>query len=132
MCSKNNYAFYCSIVKGEEKFYLSTNMATSADETIVDASLINNEDSSSDESSHKEITMFVPLFAEEIARGSRGAAVRMPGYFETVVPRYSGKAFKSHFRLHRESFEKLSILLSTFTFVNKLDCRGRPHVPLPK
>ena len=104
-------------------------MASATEKKTVALFLLNED--SCEESSEDEIEELIPLLVNSVSNGGRETAVRMPDYFENVVPRYSGKVFKSHFRLHRKSVEKLSLILSTSTIFTKPDRRGRPPVPLP-
>ena len=123
--------FDCSIVKGAEKFCLQTNMAN---KTIVAVSTLLNKDSAvpvEDDSSEDELERVIPLLTTSCF-GSREDGVRMPDYFETVVPRYSDKVFKSHFRLHRRSVKKISVLLSKSVNLTKPNRRGRPPILLHK
>ena len=62
----------------------------------------------------------------------RQHGVRIPGYFETVVPRYSGKNFKSHFRLYRCSIENLAQLLKNNINFQQKNKGGKPMIDLTK
>ena len=53
---------------------------------------------------------FIPSILEPATEREPGN--RIPGYFELVLPRYSDKSFRSHFRVNRSSLELLAQQLS--------------------
>ena len=82
-------------------------MASTAETKTVALFLLNED--SCEKSSEDEIEELIPLLVNSVSNGGRETAVQMPDYFDNVVPRYSGKVFKLHSRLHRRSVAKTII-----------------------
>ena len=61
----------------------------------------------------------------------REPGTRIPGYFELVLPRYSDKTFRSHFRLSRSSLELLAQQLSESELLQQKG-QGRQMIELTK
>ena len=63
---------------------------------------------------------------------TRNDAVRIPEYYEKVIPRYPDDTFKRHFRLTRSCVEKLTRLISGDNVFKKKNAGGREMVPVEK
>ena len=62
----------------------------------------------------------------------RSEGVRIPNYFEGVIPRYSYDDFKIHFRLSRSACEKLLRLVGGNEVFMKKNKGGRPMIDIEK
>lgn len=57
----------------------------------------------------------------------RAKVLRLTGYIEHIIPGYSAKEFKSHFRISRQSFDKLVPIVDSK--IEKICLLGRPMIP---
>ncbi|XP_057312280.1 putative nuclease HARBI1 [Hydractinia symbiolongicarpus] len=73
--------------------------------------------------------LILPLVAS-ISSTDRVDAVRIPGYFETVIPLYTDDTYKSHFRLRKTPVESLCLKIGNFDQFFKSNSGGRPMEPL--
>ncbi|XP_028048533.1 putative nuclease HARBI1 [Monomorium pharaonis] len=71
------------------------------------------------------------LLIEKIRRirGKQQKPVRIAGYVENVIPRYTTKQFRHHFRMLPEMFEILENRLGQLLLSNE-PTRGRPIIPV--
>ena len=91
---------------------------------ILDISVKNTNDED------EEVIKAVVLLCKELNAENPG--VRILNYFETVIPRYPDKIFKSHFRLRKASVKKLCESISGAEALKKKQTGGRPGVDLEK
>ena len=114
---------------------LQTNMATSGrKQKLFCLMSMFSEETENDESSNQndddeELVLFA--IVEQFVSTERVAGVRIPNYFEEVIPRYPDNIFKSHFRLRKSSVEKLCEQISTH-FMPKQNAGGREPTPIAK
>ena len=66
------------------------------------------------------------------AATERESIVKIEGYFENVVPLYSDLRFKKNFRMSRETFQKLVMVLQVNPAFSKKNCGGKPMIPCDK
>lgn len=85
-----------------------------------------------DKRNAEDITELILPLVASISSTDRVDAVRIPGYFETVIPLYTDDTFKSHFRLRKTSVESLCLKIGNFDQFLKSNSGGRPMVKLHK
>ena len=67
-----------------------------------------------------------------LAMLTRNDAVRIPNYYEKVIPRYPDDTFKRHFRLTRYCVEKLLCFISDDDVFKKKQAGGREMIAVEK
>ena len=81
----------------------------------------------------KEKELFLSFSVRLNVRGRRKNHVRIQGYVEEVVTRYSMTDFKKHFRMKKETFERvLEAFASHGALPQAANRGGRPPVPAEK
>lgn len=100
---------------------------TASDDILKTALGLDLDLSSESESESEEVlNVIIPTQVSRL-RGKRKKIIRIEGYVENVVPRFSARQFKEHFRMTPNCFYLLENKLSPI-LVN-LNSTGRPCVP---
>lgn len=99
-----------------------------ANNIITDLLLKINYDMSSSESEDEVDKLYTVTYAQvSQLRGKRRKIIRIEGYVENVVPTFSTRQFKEHFRMTPNSFQILENKLSLS--LSKPNNIGRPSIP---
>ena len=115
------------------KIKTSTNMAAEEENKKLLALMVllmNEDECKKKKVDDEDFLNIIPAIVQEAIK--RNQANRITGYFESIIPMYSGIEFKSHFRMRRESVEILCGRLSVFPSLQNTQSGGRLMVEVGK